>query len=126
MWQCFLIIFMRQTLTNDFWWLLKNANCAFPLDINIQGVISTYICYLVHLKACLWNYVTRAWCYFTFLVLIVQLFNRHSKTQKYREKIEFRETKWQKQIPWIFFLSKFLPAKNSTNKLILGQEKLIS
>ena len=49
----FLIIFMRQTLTNDFWGLRKNANCAFPLNINIQGVISTYIRYLVHLKVCL-------------------------------------------------------------------------
>ena len=24
-------IFMRQTLTNDFWGLHKNMNCAFPL-----------------------------------------------------------------------------------------------
>ena len=24
-------IFMRQTLTDDFWRLHKNANCAFPL-----------------------------------------------------------------------------------------------
>ena len=24
-------IFMRQTLTDDFWGLLKNMNCAFPL-----------------------------------------------------------------------------------------------
>ena len=100
MWQCFLIIFMRQTLTNDFWGLRKNANCAFPLNINIQGVISTYIRYLVHLKVCLWNYVIRAWCYFTFLVLIVQLFNRHSKTQKYREK---NWISWNKFLRWSQF-----------------------
>ena len=33
LWQCFLIIFMRQTLTDDFWGLHKNKNCAFPLTI---------------------------------------------------------------------------------------------
>ena len=31
LWQCFLIFFMRQTLTNDFWGLHINKNCAFPL-----------------------------------------------------------------------------------------------
>ena len=30
-WQCFLIIFMRKALTDDFWGLYKNKNCAFPL-----------------------------------------------------------------------------------------------
>ena len=29
--QCFLTFFMRQTLTDDFWGLHKNMNCAFPL-----------------------------------------------------------------------------------------------
>ena len=29
----FLIIVMRQTLTDDFWGLHKNKNCAFPLTI---------------------------------------------------------------------------------------------
>ena len=27
-------IFMRQTLTDDFWGLHKNMNCAFPLNLN--------------------------------------------------------------------------------------------
>ena len=31
LWQCFLIIFMRQTLSDDFWVLHKSKNCAFPL-----------------------------------------------------------------------------------------------
>ena len=28
-------IFMRQTLTNDFWGLHKNMNCAFPLSLKL-------------------------------------------------------------------------------------------
>ena len=80
-------------------------------------VIFTYILSLVQLKASLYNYVT---------------------------KIEFRETNfrdgsnfnnfWRNLISQfeakiakancIFFLLKFLPAKNSTNKGILKQEKL--
>ena len=35
LWQCFLIIFIRQTLTVDFWGLHKNKNCSFPL-INLN------------------------------------------------------------------------------------------
>ena len=27
-------IFMRQTLTDDFWGLHKNMNCAFPLNLS--------------------------------------------------------------------------------------------
>ena len=35
-------IFMRPTLTHDFWGLHKNTNCAFPLkEIDIQYNIST-------------------------------------------------------------------------------------
>ena len=30
-WLYFLIFFMRKTLTDDFWGLHKNMNCAFPL-----------------------------------------------------------------------------------------------
>ena len=63
------------------------------LDCNyyLQGIIYMYICYLVHLKACLYNFVTRP-CYFTFLVHIVQLLNRSSKIHKnIGRKIEFRE-----------------------------------
>ena len=29
-------IFMRQTLTDDFWGLHKNINCAFPLSLIIR------------------------------------------------------------------------------------------
>ena len=107
------------------------------------------ICYLVHLKACLYNFVTRP-CHFTFLVRIVQLLNRSSKIHKnIGRKIEFREINFRdganfnnfrrvlfrnsgpkspKQIPRIFFHLKFLPAKNSTNnsKTILKQEKLMA
>ena len=51
-----------------------------------------YICYLVHLKACLYNYVTKTWCYFTFLVIIVQLLSRNSKIKNnIRRKIKFSE-----------------------------------
>ena len=35
LWQCFLIIFMRQTLTDDFWGLHKNKNCTFPLSLQL-------------------------------------------------------------------------------------------
>ena len=36
LWQCFLIFFLRQTLTDDFWVLHKNMNCAFPLKEAFQ------------------------------------------------------------------------------------------
>ena len=32
LWQCFLIFLLRKTLTNDFWGLHTNINCAFPLS----------------------------------------------------------------------------------------------
>ena len=37
LWQYFLIIFMRQTLTDDFLVLRKNRNCAFPLKDIMQN-----------------------------------------------------------------------------------------
>ena len=40
---------------------------------------STYICHLVHLKACFYNYVAKPWSYFTFPV---QLLDRSRKTHK--------------------------------------------
>ena len=95
-----------------------------------------YICYLVYLKAWLYNFVTRPCC-FTFLVLIAQLLNRNSKIHKnIGRKIEFRKTNFReganfnnfrrvqfrnlepkslKQIPRIFFHLESLPAKYSTN-----------
>ena len=36
MWQCFLIFFIRKKLTDDFWGLHKNMNCAFPLEFHIK------------------------------------------------------------------------------------------
>ena len=36
LWQCFLIIFMRQTLADDFWGLHKNKNCTFPLSLQLH------------------------------------------------------------------------------------------
>ena len=38
------------------------------------------------IKTCLCNYVTKPWCCFIFLDLIVQLFDRNSKTQKISEE----------------------------------------
>ena len=32
LWQCFLIFFIRKKLTDEFWGLHKNMNCAFPLN----------------------------------------------------------------------------------------------
>ena len=48
LWQCFLIKLMRQTLTDDFWGLRKNMNCAFPLivftyTLNKQKMFSNLI-----------------------------------------------------------------------------------
>ena len=55
-----------------------------------------YICYLVHLIACLYNYVTKPCRYFSFLLLTVQLLGRNSKTHKnIGRKIEFRETNFR-------------------------------
>ena len=34
--QPFLIIFMRQTLADDFWWLHKYKNGAFPLSLQLH------------------------------------------------------------------------------------------
>ena len=34
--QCFLIFFMRNKLTDDFWGLHKNMNCVFPLEFHIK------------------------------------------------------------------------------------------
>ena len=117
-------------------------------NFELISKVLTYICYFVHLKACFHNYVIKPWCYFPFLVLIVQLFHRNSKIHKnITRKIEFRETnfhdranfnnffifyfrnlgpKSRKQIPRIFVLLKlkFLPVKSSINKVILKQEKL--
>ena len=33
LWEWFLILFNDKTLTDDFWGLHKNMNCAFPLSI---------------------------------------------------------------------------------------------
>ena len=33
LWQYFLLFFLRKKITNDFWGLHKNMNCAFPLKI---------------------------------------------------------------------------------------------
>ena len=32
-------VFMRQTLTDDFWGLHKNMNCAFPLKICFVNLV---------------------------------------------------------------------------------------
>ena len=78
---------------------INDIKVTYFFKINLQGVASSYNCYLAHLKA-LYNYVTKTWCYYTImwqkhgviLVFIVQLFNRNSKTNKnIRRKIEFRE-----------------------------------
>ena len=29
-------IFMRQTLTDDFWWLHKNISCMFPFTLKLK------------------------------------------------------------------------------------------
>ena len=42
LWQCFLIKLMRQTLTDDFWGLRKNMNCAFSLK---EWTIESFSCY---------------------------------------------------------------------------------
>ena len=34
---------MRQTLTDDFWGLHKNTNCAFPLNLHLQTIINSSI-----------------------------------------------------------------------------------
>ena len=33
LWQCILIVLMKQTLTDDFGGLHKNKNCEFPLNL---------------------------------------------------------------------------------------------
>ena len=38
LWLYFLIIFMRQMLTGDFWGLHKNNNCVFPLRTKLRLV----------------------------------------------------------------------------------------
>ena len=53
LWQCFLIFFLRQTLTDDFWGLHKNMNCAFPLRFTLQE--------LLHVRK--QQYDTKTWQY---------------------------------------------------------------
>ena len=42
LWIGLLNILMRQTLTNDFWGLHKNMNCAFPLRKNLHCLLNLY------------------------------------------------------------------------------------
>ena len=42
LWIVLLNILMRQTLTNDFWELHKNMNCAFPLRKNVHCLLNLY------------------------------------------------------------------------------------
>ena len=42
-WQCFLIIFMRQAVTDDFRRLHKNKNCTFPLSLTSHSFIDRFL-----------------------------------------------------------------------------------
>ena len=45
-------IFMRQTLTDDFWELHKNMNCAFPLIRVKVRHLKKYICLILKMSNC--------------------------------------------------------------------------
>ena len=70
MWQCLLIFFMRRKLTDDFWRLHKNMNCAFPLEFHIKTPFTfwdmrTWVCLFTkkkNLNVCLQTFRNNRIC----------------------------------------------------------------